>query len=139
MCVEPERIGLRLDADRQKAVLDAEVPHDVHGVGADLDAGADLAELRRLLVNLDLMAGLHQAGRGGQPAETRARDQDPILLHSNARPPFFLVLVLTTPPGCVKRAVTQPGRAQMARRWDFGSGAAKRTRTSTGCPASTSS
>ena len=90
--VEPEHVGLGLDADRQKAVLNPQVPHDVHGIGADLDAGADLAELRRLLVDLDPMAGIHQAGRGGQPAKACARDQDAILLHSNARPALLLVL-----------------------------------------------
>ena len=33
----------------------------MHGVGRHLDAGADLAELRRLLVDFDVVAGLHQA------------------------------------------------------------------------------
>jgi hypothetical protein len=50
-------------------------------VCADLDASADLAELRRLFVNLDLVAGLHQAGGGRETAEACARNDDLSLLH----------------------------------------------------------
>ena len=87
--VEPEHVGLGLDADRQQAVLDAEVPHDMHGIGADLDAGADFAKLRRLLVDLDRMAGLHQAGCGGQAAKTCTGNEDAILLHFQQPPEGF--------------------------------------------------
>ena len=61
--------------------LEAEVPQHVHGIGADLDAGADLGELRRLLVDFDLVAGLHQAGGRRQPADAGAGDENSVLLH----------------------------------------------------------
>ena len=77
--VQAEHIGARADADRRDRLLEAEVPQHVHGIGADLDAGADLAELRRLLVDFDVVAGLHQAGGRRQPADPGAGDENSIL------------------------------------------------------------
>ena len=45
-------------------------------VGADLDAGADLLQLGRLLVDLDVEAALEQRQRRGQSADAAADDDD---------------------------------------------------------------
>ena len=47
-------------------------------VGADLHAGADLAQLGRLLVDLDLDAAQQQGERAGEPADAGADDDDRI-------------------------------------------------------------
>ena len=44
--------------------------HDVKGVGANLDAGADFGERGGLLVNLDIMPRLHEAGGRRQSANS---------------------------------------------------------------------
>ena len=43
-------------------------------VGAELDAGADFLELRRLLQHLDRDALARQRERGGEPADAAADD-----------------------------------------------------------------
>jgi len=48
----------------------------VHGIGAYLDAGADLGELGRLLEDLHIVSSLDQAGRCGQTADAGACDED---------------------------------------------------------------
>jgi len=57
-------------------LLEPEIAEHVHRVGADLDAGPDFAQLRRLLVDLDVVTGLHQAGCSSKSAKTRASNQD---------------------------------------------------------------
>jgi hypothetical protein len=53
-----------------------------HGVGAELDAGADLAKLRGLLVDGDVEAALAQRDGGGQAAKSASHDCDsPNLRH----------------------------------------------------------
>jgi hypothetical protein len=47
----------------------------VEGVGPELDAGADLADLGRLLEHLDMEALAHQRQRGRQPADAAAGNQ----------------------------------------------------------------
>jgi hypothetical protein len=49
---------------------------DARAVGADLQARADLAQLGRLLVDLDLDAALEQGERGGEAADPAPGDQD---------------------------------------------------------------
>ena len=66
------------------------MPQHVHGVGADLDAGADLGELRGLLVDFDMMARLHQARRGGQPADPRPGNENAALLHREGSVPWLI-------------------------------------------------
>src|SRR6478609_9392135 len=65
-----------MDAGGADRLLKAQVAQHMHRVGTNLDAGADLAELWSLLVDFDLVAGLHQAGRRRQSAEPRPCDQD---------------------------------------------------------------
>jgi hypothetical protein len=48
----------------------------VPGVGRELDAGADLAELRRLLEHHRAEALAREGERGGEPADAAARDDD---------------------------------------------------------------
>src|SRR5580765_8506004 len=45
-----------------KCLTKTEVVKNMHRIGAELYAGADLAQLRRLLVDLDVIARLHQTG-----------------------------------------------------------------------------
>ena len=49
---------------------------DAGGVGADLDAGADLAEHRRLLVDTDVEPGAQQRQCGGETADAAADHTD---------------------------------------------------------------
>ena len=51
--VQAEDVSARMHADLADRRLEAEMPQRVHGVGADLDTGADFFQPRRLLVNLD--------------------------------------------------------------------------------------
>ena len=53
-------------------------------VRPDVDAGADLGEPARLLVDLDVEAGLQQADRGGQPADAAADDRNGNVLRGSA-------------------------------------------------------
>ena len=46
------------------------------GVGADLDAGADFADARRLLVDVDVEPGLQKMQRGGESADAAADHRD---------------------------------------------------------------
>src|SRR4051812_11872636 len=55
---------------------DAEGVERVPGVGRDLDAGADFAELRGLLEHQRAEAAARQRQRGGQAAEAAAGDDD---------------------------------------------------------------
>ena len=81
--VQPEHIGAGLYARPGDGVAQAEVPQHMHRIGADLDAGADLAQLRRLFVDLDVVARLHQARCGGKPAEAGAGDKNSVLNHED--------------------------------------------------------
>ena len=63
-------------------VEDAQMPHDVHRVGALLDAGADFAERGGALVDLDVAPRLQQAERRREPADPRPGDDDLVLCHS---------------------------------------------------------
>lgn len=71
--------ALLVDGERSHApalhrVPEAQPMQQARGVGADLQAGADLAEARRLLVDLNVESGLEQRQRRGQPADATADD-----------------------------------------------------------------
>jgi hypothetical protein len=53
----------------------------VEGVGAELDAGADLAELRRAFEHGDVEAFLREAECGGEAADATAGDDDGLVVH----------------------------------------------------------
>ena len=57
-------------------LAETEPDQNARGVRADVDAGADLAEQARLLVDLHVEAGLQQADRGGQSTDAAADDRD---------------------------------------------------------------
>ena len=57
-------------------LADAERVECRERVGAELDAGADLAELSRLLEDLDAESLLGKCERGGKAADAAARDED---------------------------------------------------------------
>ena len=59
---------------------DAERVERVPGVGRDLDAGADLAELRRLLEHHRAEALARERQRGGEAADAAAGDDDRLLV-----------------------------------------------------------
>ena len=68
--------GERPHAGAIERRLEAEADQQARGVGADLDAGADLADARRLLVDMDVEPGLQQMQRGRQAADAAADDGD---------------------------------------------------------------
>ena len=75
-----------IDIDRLGAagVADAEIVHGVKSVGADLDAGADLAELVGLLQHRDVAALVGEAERGRQTADPAAGDDDCLSLSGHS-------------------------------------------------------
>ena len=72
----PDHAPRRQHLHALERVLEAERVEHARAVGADLDAGADLLQLRRLLVDLDVEAALEQRQRRGQPADAAADDDD---------------------------------------------------------------
>jgi hypothetical protein len=58
-----------------RLVADAERVEGVEGVGAELDAGTDLADFRRLLQHGDGEALAHQRQRRGEAADAAAGDE----------------------------------------------------------------
>ena len=62
-------------------LADPEMVEHVHRVGAELDAGADLAKIRRLLEDPHLETRLHQARRRRQPAKPGADDENSWIGH----------------------------------------------------------
>src|SRR5205823_1560392 len=80
--------GLRPHACLVQRGLQPQPDQQAGSVGADLDAGADLADARRLLVDVDVEPGFQEMQRSRKPADAAADDCDPhcsTLLHT-ARP-----------------------------------------------------
>ena len=73
--------GQRPHAGRGELVGEPEPVQDARGVRADLDAGADLAQRRRLLVDMDVEARPQQRQRRRQAADAAADDADPAEPH----------------------------------------------------------
>jgi len=74
--MKPKDVGAGADREPADGVAEAEVIEHVHRVGAQLDARADLAQLRGLLVDLHVVARLHQTGGGRQSADAGPGDQN---------------------------------------------------------------
>src|SRR5262245_41436301 len=70
----PQLAALRAHLHLAEGRFQAEREQNARAVGADLDAGADLLELARLFVNLDVDAALEQGQRRGEPADAGADD-----------------------------------------------------------------
>ena len=67
-----------INRHRPRRLADAQPIETVEGVGPELDAGADLAQLRRLLQHQRGNVLLRQRQRCGQAADAAARDENPI-------------------------------------------------------------
>ena len=72
-------VALRLECHRLEGTIEAERDEHAHGVGAELNAGADLAQRVRLLVDRDVEAML--AKRDRRVESTKARTDHRDLLH----------------------------------------------------------
>src|SRR5262249_51881838 len=70
----PELAALRPHLHLSEGRFQAERKQNARAVGADLNTGADLLELARLFVNLNIDAALEQGKRGGQPTAAGADD-----------------------------------------------------------------
>jgi len=68
--------GRRPHADAIHRGLEPEADQQARGVGADLDAGPDLADAGRLLVDVHVEAGLQEMQGGSQAADAAAYDDD---------------------------------------------------------------
>jgi hypothetical protein len=68
----------RVDINRHvpRRLADAEIVEGVERIGAELDAGADLAERRRLFEHENAMAFLGEPERGREAADAAAGDQN---------------------------------------------------------------
>jgi hypothetical protein len=73
---EADLLALRLDRDAAERILEPERDQNAGPVGADLDAGADLAQRRRLLEDGDVEAATQQRERGGETADPGTDDED---------------------------------------------------------------
>lgn len=65
-----------IDRAAARLVADAQCIEGMEGIGAELDPGADLADLRRLLQHLDAESLAHQCQCGGEAADAAAGDDD---------------------------------------------------------------
>ncbi|MEI2735834.1 MAG: hypothetical protein V9G24_14175 [Rhodoblastus sp.] len=79
-----------IDGAAARLLADAERVEGGEGVGTELDAGADFADLRRLFENRDLEALPRQRQRRGEPADAAADHDDPAALPSHVALPAGL-------------------------------------------------
>ena len=77
----PHDLPFRGVADRDHVALEPERAKRLHGIGAEADACADLAEARRLLVDGHLHAAPVQRQRSGKSADPAADDCNPLCSH----------------------------------------------------------
>ena len=73
---QPDRLAGRQHLDLLQRLLEPERVENARAVGADLHAGAKLAQFRRLLVDIDIDAAPDQRQRRRQPADAAADDRD---------------------------------------------------------------
>src|ERR1043166_9571860 len=73
---EPDRLAGRQHLHLFQRLLEAERMENAGAVGADLDAGAKLAQLGRLLIDVDVDSAPEQRERRRKPADARAYDCD---------------------------------------------------------------
>ena len=82
--MQAEDIGAGAHAHRVKLIAKAERAQHMHAIGAELDARADFAELRSLLIDFHIMASLQKADRRRKPTQTRAHENDLLAFHANS-------------------------------------------------------
>ncbi|MGF6426189.1 hypothetical protein ABIE91_001409 [Bradyrhizobium elkanii] len=83
---QPDLLARGLAGDRLHLLLEPERDEDAGAVGAELDTGAELAQLRRLLEDLDFDATLQQRQSGDEAADPGAGDQHfwlEVCIHTN--------------------------------------------------------
>src|SRR5580700_6615870 len=68
--------GLRPDAALGELFGDPEAMENARRIGADINAGADLAERPRLLIDVHIKSGAQQRRRRSQAANTAANDRN---------------------------------------------------------------
>ncbi len=68
--------GQRPHAELGQFLAETEMLDDARGVGADLDAGTDLAQRASLLIDMDVKAGAQQIQRSRRPPNATADDRD---------------------------------------------------------------
>src|SRR3954447_14323070 len=73
--VQTKNVRPRLHSNPQNRISETEIAKNVHGIGADLNAGTNLAQDRSLFVNLDLETLAHKAACGRQSADACSGDQ----------------------------------------------------------------
>src|ERR1700722_2450480 len=73
---QPDRLAGRQHLDFLQRVLEPERVKHAGAVGADLYTSAELAQFRRLLVDIDLDAAANERQRGDEPADAAADDRD---------------------------------------------------------------
>jgi hypothetical protein len=73
---QPDLLAGRLAPDLAQFFLKPETEQHPRAVRRDLHAGAELGEVRRLLVDLDVVAVAQQRQRGREPTNAGADDQD---------------------------------------------------------------
>src|SRR5262249_16091953 len=90
----PQLAALGPHLDLGEGRFQAERKQNACAVGADLDAGADLLELARMFVTLNVDAALEQGPRRGQPTDAGADDNHLFRrAHGgilNSKPSFFM-------------------------------------------------
>ena len=73
---QPDRLAGRQHLHLFQRVFQSERMEDARAIGADLDAGAEFAQFRRLLVDLDVDAAANERQRGRKPADAAADNRD---------------------------------------------------------------
>ena len=68
--------GARIEGLRAQSLLEPKLAQNLHGVAADLNAGANPGELRRLLVHHDVEAQAPERGSSRKPAHAGADDRN---------------------------------------------------------------
>ena len=79
--------GQRHDAEAGELVAEPEIVNDARGVRRHVDAGADLAQRPRLLIDLHVEAGAQQMKRRRHAADAAADHGDRFVGHAPASPP----------------------------------------------------
>lgn len=74
--MQAKNVSLRPHAFGQDLGSDADMIEHMHRIGADLNAGTNLAEARRLLKDFNRVAGLEETAGRAQAADTAACDQN---------------------------------------------------------------
>ena len=70
--VQTKNVCPRLYSNPRNRFSKTQIAKNVHGIGADLNAGTNLAEFRRRFVDIDVATRLQHGERRGEPADAAA-------------------------------------------------------------------